>query len=188
MPSVPDVQSSQVNDVEVASSTSDPNVKNSQDNDAQVASLDDSSPERLAEAYKQRSNSFFRILTSLEEAADAEVEIDAKKKKGLRQFLEYRNRRAISRLVFPVIAYLGYVIASTLMAFLMTNGLMDEPTKLTQGVINELQWGPQNGPQKDIRDIGSYNDLTVFWGVLAGFLWSASPMDRPFGEALCSQC
>jgi len=185
MPSVPDVQSSQVNDVEVASSTSDPNVKNSQDNDAKVASLDDSSPERLAEAYKQRSNSFFRILTSLEEAADAEVEIDAKKKKGLRQFLEYRNRRAISRLVFPVIAYLGYVVASTLMAFLMTNGLMDEPTKFTQGVINELQWGPQNGPQKNIKDIASYNDLTVFWGVLAGFLWSASPMDRPFGEALC---
>jgi hypothetical protein len=161
--------------------------RDSQVNDDK-APLDDSQPERLAEAYKQRSNSYFKILTGLEEAADAEVEIDAKKKKGLRQFLEYRNRRAISRLVFPVIAYLGYVVASTLMAFLMTNGLMDEPTKLTQGVINELQWGPQNGPQKDIRDIGSYSDLTVFWGVLAGFLWSASPMDRPFGEALRSQC
>ncbi len=184
----PNVQNSQVNGAQVASLAAYPNVQNSQVNDAKEASLDDSSPERLAEAYKQRSNSFFKILTSLEEAADAEVEIDAKKKKGLRQFLEYRNRRAISRLVFPVIAYLGYVIASTLMAFLMTNGLMDEPTKLTQGVINELQWGPQNGPQKDIKDIGSYNDLTVFWGVLAGFLWSASPMDRPFGEALCSQC
>ena len=71
------------------------------------------------------------------------------------------------------------------MAFLMTNGLMDEPTKFTSGVINELQWGPQNGPQKNIKDIGSYNDLTVFWGVLAGFLWSASPMARAFGAKLC---
>ena len=71
------------------------------------------------------------------------------------------------------------------MAFLMTNGMMDEPTKFTQGIINELMWGPANGPQKNIRDISSYNDLTVFWGVLAGFLWSASPMARPFGEPLC---
>jgi len=166
-------------------------------------SSEDAFPERLAEAYKQRSNSFSGILSKLEEAANDEMDIDAKKKKGLRQFTDYRNRRAISRMVFPVIAYvpralshsafcnillryLGYVIASTLMAFLMTNGLMDEPTKFTRGVINELQWGPQNGPQKNIKDIGSYNDLTVFWGVLAGFLWSASPMARSFGANLCT--
>ena len=77
--------------------------------------------------------------------------------------------------------YIGYVVASTLMAFLMTNGLMDEPTKFTHGVINELQWGPPNGPQKNVKDVANFNDLTVFWGVLAGFLWSSSPMARPFG-------
>jgi hypothetical protein len=142
---------------------------------------EDASPERLAEAYEQRSNLFSRILSDLEEAAGADVEIDAKKKKGLRQFSEYRRHRAISRMVFPVIAYIGYVAASTLMAFLMTNGLMDEPTKFTHGVINELQWGA-NGVRKNINDIASYDDLTVFWGVLAGFLWSASPMARPFGS------
>ena len=66
---------------------------------------EDASPERLADAYKKRSESFSTILSDLEQAADAEVEIDAKKKLGLRQFTEYRSRRALSRMVFPVLAY-----------------------------------------------------------------------------------
>ena len=48
---------------------------------------------------------FAGILSDLEQSADAEVEIDAKKKLGLRQFTEYRSRRALSRMVFPVLAY-----------------------------------------------------------------------------------
>jgi hypothetical protein len=66
---------------------------------------EDASPERWAEACNDRSQSFSRILRDLEQSADAEVEIDAKKKLGLRQFTEYRSRRALSRMVFPVLAY-----------------------------------------------------------------------------------
>ena len=59
------------------------------------------------------------------------------------------------------------------MAIIMTNGIFDEPTKFTSGLVAEL-----GGPIK----ITSYTDLVVFWQVLTGFLWSSSPMARPFGE------
>jgi hypothetical protein len=137
------------------------------------ADEDDALPERLAESYKQRSTALYKILTNLEEAAEAEVDIDAKKKKGLKQLAAYRNHRAMSRLVFPGMSYLIYVFFATLMAIIMTNGLFDEPAKFTHAVVAEL-----GGAVK----ISNYNDLTVFWKTLAGFLWGSSPMALRFGE------
>lgn len=134
---------------------------------------DEAQPERLAESYKQRSAALYKILTNLEEAAEAEVDIDAKKKKGLKQLAAYRNHRAMSRLVFPGMSYLIYVFFATLMAIIMTNGLFDEPAKFTHAVVAEL-----GGAVK----ISNYNDLTVFWKTLAGFLWGSSPMALRFGE------
>ena len=67
--------------------------------------LDGASPERLADSYKERSELFSGILSDLETAAHDDVEIDAKKKLGLRQFTEYRSHRALSHMVFPVLAY-----------------------------------------------------------------------------------
>jgi hypothetical protein len=131
--------------------------------------------ERLAQAYKQRSDSLYHILTTLERAAEAEAGIDAKKKKGLKQLSDYRSHRAMSRLVFPGVSYLIYVIFATLMAIIMTNGLFDEPTKFTSSLFAEL------GGKEKVQ-IKTYSDLTTFWKTLAGVLWSSSPMARTFGE------
>jgi hypothetical protein len=135
--------------------------------------------ELFAESYKDRSSKLYTILSDLEDAANQEVDIDSKKKKGLKELLNYRSHRAVSRMVFPGLSYLLYVFFATLMAILMTNGLFDEPTKFTHAVVNELGW---ENPQRAINAISSFSDLTTWWGVLAGFLWESSPMARPFGE------
>jgi hypothetical protein len=137
--------------------------------------------ELFAESYKDRSSRLYTILSDLEVAANQEVGIDSKKKKGLKELLNYRSHRAVSRMVFPGLSYLLYVFFATLMAILMTNGLFDEPTKFTHAVVNELGW---ENPQRAINAIASFSDLTTWWGVLAGFLWESSPMARPFGEKI----
>jgi hypothetical protein len=137
--------------------------------------------ELLAESYKDRSSALYTILSDLEVAANQEVGIDSKKKKGLKELSNYRSHRAVSRMVFPGLSYLLYVFFATLMAILMTNGLFDEPTKFTHAVVNELGW---ENPQRAINAIASFSDLTTWWGVLAGFLWESSPMARPFGEKI----
>jgi len=142
---------------------------------------DDLLYERFAESYKDRSSALYTILSDLEVAADKEIDIDSKKKKGLKELSNYRSHRAVSRMVFPGLSYLLYVFFATLMAILMTNGLFDEPTKFTHAVVNELGWG---NPQRPINAIASFSDLTAWWGVLAGFLWESSPMARPFGEKI----
>jgi hypothetical protein len=73
-----------------------------------------------------------------------------------------------------------YVFFATLMAIIMTNGIFDEPTRFKDAVVEELGWGT---PQKKINQIATFNELTEFWSVLAGFLWQASPMARPFGKS-----
>ena len=135
----------------------------------------------FAESYKDRSSALYTILSDLEVAANQEVGIDSKKKKGLKELSNYRSHRAVSRMVFPGLSYLLYVFFATLMAILMTNGLFDEPTKFTHAVVNELGW---ENPQRSINAIASFSDLTAWWGVLAGFLWESSPMARPFGEKI----
>lgn len=142
---------------------------------------DDLSHERLAESYRDRSAALCTILSDLEVAANRELGIDSKKKVGLKELSDYRSHRAVSRMVFPGLSYLFYVFFATLMAILMTNGLFDEPTKFTHAVVNELGW---NNPQKAISEIASFSDLTMWWGVLAGFLWESSPMAKPFGETI----
>ncbi len=137
--------------------------------------------ELFAESYKERSSRLYTILSDLEVAANQEVGIDSKKKKGLKELSNYRSHRAVSRMVFPGLSYLLYVFFATLMAILMTNGLFDEPTKFTHAVVNELGW---ENPQRAINAISSFSELTTWWGVLAGFLWESSPMARPFGEKI----
>jgi hypothetical protein len=148
------------------------------DDDVEV---EDRQHDQLAESYRERCDEMYQILSDLEQAANKEVGIDAKKIKGLKQLANYRNRRAISRMVFPVVSYLLYVFFATLMAILMTNGLFEEPVKFSHTVMNELGWG---SPQKSVSAIASFGDLTAFWAVLTGFLWESSPMARPFGEKL----
>jgi hypothetical protein len=142
---------------------------------------DDIRRDLFAESYKERSSRLYTILSDLEVAANEEVDIDSKKKKGLKQLSNYRSHRAVSRMVFPGLSYLLYVFFATLMAILMTNGLFDEPTKFTHAVVNELGW---ENPQRAINAISSFSELTTWWGVLAGFLWESSPMARPFGEKI----
>jgi hypothetical protein len=142
---------------------------------------DDMRRDLFAESYKERSSRLYTILSDLEVAASEEVDIDSKKKKGLKQLSNYRSHRAVSRMVFPGLSYLLYVFFATLMAILMTNGLFDEPTKFTHAVVNELGW---ENPQRAINAIASFSDLTTWWGVLAGFLWESSPMARPFGKKI----
>jgi hypothetical protein len=144
---------------------------------------EDDTHERLAASYKVRSSKLYTILNDLEDAANQEVDIDSKKKKGLKELLNYRSHRAVSRMVFPGLSYLLYVFFATLMAILMTNGLFDEPTKFTHAVVNELGW---EKPQRAINAISSFSDLTTWWGVLAGFLWESSPMAKPFGEKIAT--
>jgi hypothetical protein len=173
-----------VDDASKVASSSDDALKiasSSPDTLDKVDDEDDLLYERFAESYKDRSSALYTILSDLEVAANQEVDIDSKKKKGLKELSNYRSHRAVSRMVFPGLSYLLYVVFATLMAILMTNGLFDEPTKFTHAVVNELGW---ENPQRSINAIASFSDLTTWWGVLAGFLWESSPMARPFGEKI----
>jgi hypothetical protein len=161
------------------SSSAPPQVEKRSSEQTAPEDEDNLKPERLAESFKQRSSAMYKMLTDLEEEAEKQTEIDAKRPKGLKRLVRYRNNRAMSRLVFPGVSYLVYLFFATLMAIIMTNGFFDEPTRFTHAVVEELGWGT---PQKKINQIATFNDLTLFWSVLAGFLWQASPMARPFGK------
>ncbi len=167
------------NSVRGAAEKSPDGKKPSEENDEEEEADPELEPERLAESFNQRSSAMYKILSNLEAAAEEEVAIDAKKKKGLKHLERYRSHRAISRLVFPGVSYLLYVFFATLMAIIMTNGLFDEPTRFTHAVVEELGWGI---PQKKINEIATFSDFTAFWQVLAGFLWGSSPMARSFSE------